>query len=308
MFLIYILIGSLIGALFIYIIQKPKMQTFVLLDKETEKANQQLKIELGSLSARKEEILSSITTLEQQAQEAGQKLMEQSCQLAEANFEHSAETMAKQYQQYKQEAEDEYTRVIKEFAANAVIQLQKYQETINALEQEVADKQAIVSAAVEANKRTAEMKDKQNFYKLNLSDTDIYEIEKLREVLPYLRNSEPLNKVIWKVYYEKPYTDLIGRVVGPGVHTGIYKITNIDNNMCYVGQAANIADRWRQHIKRGIGAETPTRNKLYPAMAAIGVENFTFEVIEECERSLLNDREDYWQEYFHAKDFGYSIK
>ena len=78
--------------------------------------------------------------------------------------------------------------------------------------------------------------------------------------------------------------------------------------MCYVGQAANIADRWRQHIKRGIGAETPTRNKLYPAMAAIGVENFTFEVIEECERSLLNDREDYWQEYFHAKDFGYSIK
>ena len=111
MFLIYILIGSLIGALFIYIIQKPKMQTFVLLDKETEKANQQLKIELGSLSARKEEILSSITTLEQQAQEAGQKLMEQSCQLAEANFEHSAETMAKQYQQYKQEAEDEYTRV-----------------------------------------------------------------------------------------------------------------------------------------------------------------------------------------------------
>ena len=48
--------------------------------------------------------------------------------------------MAKQYQQYKQEAEDEYTRVIKEFAANAVIQLQKYQETINALEQEVADK------------------------------------------------------------------------------------------------------------------------------------------------------------------------
>lgn len=240
MFLIYILIGSLIGALFIYIIQKPKMQTFVSLDKETENANQQLKIELGSLSARKEEILSSITALEQQAQEAGQKLMEQSYQLAEANFEHSAETMAKQYQQYKQEAEDEYARVIREFAANAVIQLQKYQETVNALEQEVANQQAIVSAAVEANKRTAEMKDKQNFYKLNLSDTDIYEIEKLREVLPYLRNSEPLNKVIWKVYYEKPYTDLIGRVVGTGVHTGIYKITNIENNMCYVGQAVNV--------------------------------------------------------------------
>ena len=78
--------------------------------------------------------------------------------------------------------------------------------------------------------------------------------------------------------------------------------------MCYVGQAANIAERWRQHIKRGIGAEEPTRNKLYPAMLASGVENFTFEIIEECDRELLNSREDYWQEYFKAKEYGYSIK
>ena len=78
--------------------------------------------------------------------------------------------------------------------------------------------------------------------------------------------------------------------------------------MCYVGQAVDIASRWKQHIKRGIGAETPTRNKLYPAMLALGVENFSFEIVEECSRDMLNDREDYWQEYFHAKDFGYSIK
>jgi hypothetical protein len=152
------------------------------------------------------------------------------------------------------------------------------------------------------------MNNQQDFYRLSLSEDDKVEIKRLREVLPYLRDSEPLNKVIWKVYYEKPYTDMIGRVVGTGTHTGIYKITNIENNMCYVGQAANIADRWKQHIKRGIGAETPTRNKLYPAMLTFGVENFTFEIIEECDRSLLNDREDYWQDYFHAKDFGYSIK
>jgi group I intron endonuclease len=78
--------------------------------------------------------------------------------------------------------------------------------------------------------------------------------------------------------------------------------------MCYVGEAVNIADRWKQHIKRGLGAETPTKNKLYPAMAEFGVENFTFEIIEECEKAQLNDREDYWQEYFKAKEFGYSIK
>ena len=48
-------------------------------------------------------------------------------------------------------------------------------------------------------------------------------------MIPRLRNAEPLNKVIWKMYYEKPYTDLVGRVVGTGNHTGIYKITNIEN-------------------------------------------------------------------------------
>ena len=69
-----------------------------------------------------------------------------------------------------------------------------------------------------------------------------------------------------------------------------------------------MAERWRQHIKRGIGAESATRNKLYPAMQEIGVENFTFEVIEECERSLLDEREDYWQDFYKAKEFGYSIK
>jgi hypothetical protein len=49
--------------------------------------------------------------------------------------------------------------------------------------------------------------------------------------------------------------------------------------MCYVGQAANVAERWRQHIKRGLGAEAPTRNKLYPAMAQYGVETFTFALL-----------------------------
>jgi hypothetical protein len=70
----------------------------------------------------------------------------------------------------------------------------------------------------------------------------------------------------------------------------------------------DIAERWKQHIKRGIGAEAPTRNKLYPAMLAVGVENFTFEIIEECDRSLLNEREQYWTSFLKAKEFGYSMR
>lgn len=43
-------------------------------------------------------------------------------------------------------------------------------------------------------------------------------------------------------------------------------------------------------------------------MKEIGVENFSFEIIEDCDKSQLNEREKFWQNYFHAQDFGYSIK
>jgi hypothetical protein len=72
-----------------------------------------------------------------------------------------------------------------------------------------------------------------------LPQIDIDEISLLRSIEPRLRDKDILNKVIWKSYYEKPTTDLIGRVIGSGIHTGIYKITNLENQMCYVGQAVN---------------------------------------------------------------------
>ena len=315
MWFLYIVIGLLIGSLFVYVIQRPKMKAFVSLDEQTAQTNKELHIELtglqieiAGLANRKTEILNGIADLEKQAKEAGQKFLEQSRQLAETNFEHEAEKLASQFQEHQESVQKEYLITMQEMSQDIVKQLQAYQDELLSLDNMIAEKQAIVAAAVEASKRAEQMASEKDFYRLVLSDEDIAEIGRLKEVVPYLRDSEPLNKVIWKVYYEKPYTDLIGRVVGTGTHTGIYKITNISNDMCYVGQAANIAERWRQHIKRGIGAETPTRNKLYPAMASFGVENFTFEIIEECDRSLLNDREDYWQDYFHAKDFGYSIK
>lgn len=203
---------------------------------------------------------------------------------------------------------NEYRKTLEESVAEFQFIINKKAQELNALNYAIEDAKSKVEAAVTANKRAIEEQNKINFYRIQLSDIDIEEIKKLRAVIPYLREAEPLNKVIWKIYYERPTTDLIGRVIGGSVHTGIYKITNIENGMCYVGQAVNLAERWKQHIKRGVGADTPTRNKLYPAMLAVGVENFTFEVIEECERNQLDSREDYWQDFFKAREFGYSIK
>lgn len=240
---------------------------------------------------------SSITAMEKQAQEAADLFYTSKMEVAQENLARSLEIEAQKYQENVASFETQYQETIAGLM-----------EQYKSLEGNVALMRSMNDAAVAAAKRAAEMKDQQDYYRIQLSTADLHEIELLREVEPYLRNKEPLNKVIWKCYYEKPTTDMIGRVVGSGVHTGIYKLTEIATGKCYVGQAANIADRWKQHIKRGVGADTPTRNKLYPAMIAAGPENFTFEIVEECDRALLDEREDFWQEYFKAKEFGYSIK
>lgn len=313
--LLFILIGALVGAGVLYVIIKPKLKAVQTLDEATKLQNEELHTELvalekqhAALTARRQEIQDSITLLEKQAEESSNAIYKKSWELANEKMSNASEAMSKQYEQAKQIAENDYLETLKDCANSFTSQINDKKNELKKVQDELADLVQKLNSAVEANKRAEEIKQKQDFYRLQLTAIDLDEIKRLREVEPYLREKEPLNKVIWKVYYEKPYTDLIGRVVGTGIHTGIYKITNIENQMCYVGQAVNIADRWKQHIKRGIGAEAPTRNKLYPAMLEIGVENFTFEIVEECDKSKLNEREDYWQEFFHAKDFGYSIK
>lgn len=250
----------------------------------------------------------SLKEAEASAKGAADRFYEQSMQLAQERLERSLIDEGAKYQASIQQFQDEMAQIKQEYMADYQLTVDETTKQRTLLRKELQTLQSSVEAAVAAAKRAEEMINQQNFYRIQLSDIDIDEIEKLRSVEPYLRDKEPLNKVIWKVYYEKPTNDLIGRVIGSGTHTGIYKITNIDSQKCYVGQAANLADRWKQHIKRGVGADAPTRNKLYPAMRELGPENFTFEVIEECERSLLDSREDYWQDYFKAKEFGYSIK
>ena len=313
--ILFLILGVLIGAIVLYVVLKPKLQAVQKFDEDTAIKNEHLRAELlelskehSSLTAKKEEILSNIATLQKQAEESSNALYEKGYELANEKMSQAAETMSHKYREMEESFRRDYLNTLEECANSFQQQIADKQAELAEVDAQLLDLTSKLTSAVEAAKRAEELRIKQDFYRLQLSQADIEEITRLREVTPYLRDSEPLNKVIWKVYYEKPYTDLIGRVVGTGVHTGIYKITNIENQMCYIGQAANIADRWKQHIKRGIGAETPTRNKLYPAMLELGVENFTFEIVEEVERSKLNDREDYWQEYFHAKDFGYSIK
>ena len=75
-------------------------------------------------------------------------------------------------------------------------------------------------------------------------------------------------------------TELCDRVLGKNIVCGIYKITNLVTEQCYIGQSVNCSDRWKQHCKCGLGIEASSTNKLYNAMQKDGVWNFTFELLE----------------------------
>ena len=332
MTIIFCILSLILGGSIIYYILRPKIRQTEEYNLEIEKQNNNLKEEnktliesqkdlttkICSLNVAQNSLIKDINYLEdkkkildnsyQQASLNAEMYCQKANELASEKLVQSAEQMAQKYQQAEDNYQQEYLKAIEESTKEYTNLIIQKQEELNKISQELVEAKAKQNAIVEANKRAEEVKQKEQFYKLNLSEIDIEEIKKLRSIIPYLRSAEPINKVIWKVYYEKPYTDLVGRVIGQGIHTGIYKITNIENQKCYIGQATSLADRWKQHIKRGVGAEAPTRNKLYPAMYELGPENFTFEVLEECERTKLDEREDFWQNFYQAKEFGYSIK
>lgn len=327
--IIGIIIGLIIGGIGIYVILKPKLQSTKQKDEEIETINQGLhrlneelavenkqlefavhecSLELSKLNIQKKELTNNLNTLRETQTRAAEDYYQQALQIAQNGFDQEIERLSNELEIARNLTREEYLKFLEESAANYNHEIASKQQELESLKSNLNIAKQNVDTAVQAAIRKNQMETQKDFYKLNIPEEDLEEIGILRAACRKLRNAELINKVIYKAYYEKPYTDLIGRVVGSNVKTGIYKITNIKNDKCYVGQAVNIAERWRQHIKRGLGAETPTRNKLYPAMHTYGVENFTFEIIEECSREQLNDREDYWQEYFHAKDYGYSIK
>ena len=88
---------------------------------------------------------------------------------------------------------------------------------------------------------------------------------------------------------------------------GIYKITNKCNNKCYIGQSTNIEKRWKNHLSVLNNSNDHCYNyPIYRAMRKYGVDNFMFELLEECSADFLDIREQYWIEYFDSYKNGYN--
>ena len=87
---------------------------------------------------------------------------------------------------------------------------------------------------------------------------------------------------------------------------GIYKIVHKESGMTYIGQSIDVDRRINSHIN---WIKNPTRNinrHLYNYAKKYGIEGFEFIVIEECDESVLDERELYWFEKF--KDMCFNVR
>ena len=67
---------------------------------------------------------------------------------------------------------------------------------------------------------------------------------------------------------------------------GIYRIRNLVNNKCYYGSAKKINRRWSKH-KSQLKNNRHENILLQRAWSKYGEKNFIFEVVEECDETLL---------------------
>ena len=162
------------------------------------------------------------------------------------------------------------------------------------------------TAAIEAARREKDIENNLTFYCLDISDADKRDIAKLEALKPSLNKPRVLSMLIWQTWFQKPLKALSANVVGATDATGIYKITNIKTKECYIGQAIHIKDRFVEHAKCGLGIDTPAGNKLYKAIQEFGLWNFSFEVLEECPREQLNEKEKYYIDLYSSYDYGYN--
>lgn len=87
---------------------------------------------------------------------------------------------------------------------------------------------------------------------------------------------------------------------------GIYKITNKINNHSYIGLSTHIEDRWNYH-KNPYNWKRESNKTLYKAIIKYGIDNFQFEVLEECSPEQLDEKEKYYIELYDTYYNGYNM-
>lgn len=206
------------------------------------------------------------------------------------------------FNNYWDTLEDKYVELENDFDAR----VSALNDELLATQNDLDKLKATRAAAHEALMKEQEIKDNKDSYRLIPSELDLADSRKLEIVKRELNKPRIICMLIWQTYWQPLAKKQFPLILQAKTKTGIYKITNQITDECYIGQAVDVYKRWCEHCKCGLGIDTPPGNKLYKAMQEYGLNNFTFELIEECNQSELNEKEKYFIDLYQANTFGYN--
>ena len=278
-----------------------------------EKEKQNIKIQIRSKQIKisnlnqqiinKQNKLLQLKQLQQQEQtilDTRKKTRQDELQQIEQNYE---EQRIKHRQDFHQSIRQQQI----EMKSQLYQQIGKIQRQRNQIQSDLAQLKSVYQAATAARLRQQEEQDKISFYRIKISEKQVNDITHLQEWKKELNDPSIVSKIIWSAFVMKPTTDLCNRVLGSGSVCGIYKITNKQTGDIYIGQSVNVADRWKQHVKCGLGIDASATNKLYNNMQKYGVWNFTFEILQKCTRDKLNEKERFWIQMYQSNKVGLNV-
>lgn len=158
-----------------------------------------------------------------------QAILEESYTKAEEEYDRLKEKLEEAYGEYQE-------NLLKDTEQKEI----NYKQEIENIKQELNKLKETRAAALEAQRREELMKLEKDSYRVILTQTELTTIDMINELKPRLPEPRILCMLVWQTFYQKKLDALCKRILGSNIICGIYKITNITNNMCYIGQAVNI--------------------------------------------------------------------
>lgn len=201
---------------------------------------------------------------------------------------------------YRKTLEEKYKNLEENAQQEFQAKQRSYNNELSYLRRELEDFRSRRDAVNEAIRRERELIEKEDFYKIQLTQNDIEDIKILDSMKNRLSHKEVLPKVIWESIARRPVSEMIKRVVGQKVG-GIYKITYIPTGEAYIGRTVNFKDRWQAHIQTALGMEKVASSTLHTHMARNGIWNYNFEILEEVPKDKQSEREKFYIDLYGTK-------
>lgn len=305
--LVFSILILIAGCIFLHTAAE-QIKNVKTINEEVDTLNTKIQIENQSLQKEKDNLLKQINDLSISQNQLNIQIKDfdenfkKHQELAKQAFENYCEVLDRDYEEKEKEYDNSIEKIKESYEnlqLSAIKELDKIKEDLDKIK-------ATKAAVLQAQLKEQEIKEKREFYMLCPKTADLKDIKKLENLKLELNNPRILSMLIWSTYFQKPMNTLCNNVLGTSIVTGIYKITNQENDMCYIGQAADVATRWKQHAKCGLGIDTPAGNKLYQAMQDYGIWNFSWELLEECSREDLNEKEKYYINLYDSYSYGYN--